>query len=137
MSDGSKMDSTGRERFSGRARIVLVAHDNKKSLMVDWARRHIEILKRHELLATGTTGGLLERELGLQIYKLKSGPLGGDQQIGARIAEGQVNLLVFFWDPLAPMSHDVDVKALLRVAVVYDVPLACNPASANSLIHSF
>jgi methylglyoxal synthase len=116
--------------------IALIAHDNMKQEMVEWARVNLAILKRHHLVATGTTGGMLERELGLQIEKLKSGPLGGDQQIGAKIVEGDVDLVIFFWDPLEPHPHDVDVKALLRIAVVYDIPMACNRASADFMISS-
>ncbi|HUP58003.1 MAG TPA: methylglyoxal synthase [Bdellovibrionota bacterium] len=116
--------------------IGLIAHDNKKPELVDWARYNIEKLKRMELIGTGTTGGMVERELGLSVLKMKSGPLGGDQQIGARIVEGQLDLLIFFWDPLEPHSHDVDVKALLRIAVVYNVPIACNRASADLMISS-
>lgn len=116
--------------------IALIAHDNKKQDLVEWARFNLATLKRHHLVATGTTGGLLERELGLEIEKLRSGPLGGDQQIGARIVEGGVDLVVFFWDPLEPHPHDVDVKALLRIAVVYDVPIACNRSTADFMISS-
>lgn len=111
--------------------IALIAHDNKKPLLVDWARRHHKKLARATLCATGTTGALIQRELNLKVHRYKSGPLGGDQQIGARIAEGKVDFLVFFWDPLSPHSHDVDVKALLRLAAVYDIAVACNPASAD------
>jgi methylglyoxal synthase len=116
--------------------IALIAHDNKKQDLVEWARFNLATLNRHHLVATGTTGGLLERELGLEIEKLRSGPLGGDQQIGARIVEGGVDLVVFFWDPLEPHPHDVDVKALLRIAVVYDVPIACNRSTADFMISS-
>jgi methylglyoxal synthase len=116
--------------------IALIAHDNKKQDLVDWARFNLRILTRHHLVATGTTGGLLEKELGLRVEKLRSGPLGGDQQIGARIVEGGVDLVVFFWDPLEPHPHDVDVKALLRIAVVYDVPIACNRSTADFMISS-
>lgn len=117
-----------------RKRIALIAHDNLKPSMVEWAKVHRERLVGHELMATGTTGRLLEESLGIPIRKFKSGPLGGDQQIGAAICEGQVDLLVFFWDPMAPHPHDVDVKALLRIAVVYDVPMACNRATADVML---
>jgi methylglyoxal synthase len=117
-------------------RIVLIAHDNKKPLLLAWAGRHRDKLASHQLFATGTTGSLLEHELGLSLTKFKSGPLGGDQQIGARIVDGLVDLVVFFWDPLSPHPHDVDVRALLRIAVVYDIPIACNTASADMMIQS-
>lgn len=117
-------------------RIGLVAHDNKKRDLVDWARYNRAFLARHELCATGTTGALLERELDLPVERLNSGPLGGDQQLGAQISEGKVDFLVFFWDPLQPQPHDPDVKALLRLAVVWNVPHACNRASADLMISS-
>jgi methylglyoxal synthase len=113
-----------------RKRIALVAHDNKKSDLLEWVRFNRGALVKHELYATGTTGRLLEQELEVEINKLQSGPLGGDQQIGARIAEGEIDFLVFFWDPLAP--H----KALLRIAVVWNVPVACNRASADFMFSS-
>jgi methylglyoxal synthase len=116
--------------------IALIAHDNKKQDMVEWARFNLATLRQYHLVATGTTGGILERELGLRVEKLRSGPLGGDQQIGAKIVEGDIDLLVFFWDPLEPHPHDVDVKALLRIAVVYDIPMACNRSSADFMISS-
>jgi methylglyoxal synthase len=119
-----------------RKRITLIAHDNKKPELLRWARRHLDTLSRHELYATGTTGAMLTRELGLEVHCFRSGPLGGDQQVGAAIVEGRIDLLVFFWDPLEPQPHDVDVKALLRIAVVYDIPTASNRASADFLISS-
>jgi methylglyoxal synthase len=115
-------------------KLVLIAHDNLKASMVEWAKTNVERLKKYKLFATGTTGARIEAELGLSITKFKSGPWGGDQQIGAKIAEGEVDLVVFFWDPLAPHSHDVDVKALLRIAVVYNVPMACNRATADLIL---
>jgi methylglyoxal synthase len=116
--------------------IALVAHDNKKKDMVEWANYNRNLLIHHTLYATGTTGTILERELGFKITKLQSGPLGGDQQIGAMIAVGEIDFIIFFSDPLEPMPHDPDVKALLRMAVVWNIPIACNRASADFMISS-
>jgi methylglyoxal synthase len=119
-----------------RLRIALIAHDNKKQDLVEWARYNQPLLEQHTLSATGTTGRMLRDELGLDVYCHRSGPLGGDQQIGSRIADGDVDFLVFFWDPLEPQPHDPDVKALLRLAVLWNIPVACNRSSADLMISS-
>lgn len=122
--------------MKSRKRIALIAHDNRKADLLDWARFNEGTLTRHELYATGTTGGLLATELGLNVTRFLSGPLGGDQQVGAGVAEGRIDFVIFFWDPLEPQPHDVDVKALLRIAVVYNVPIACNRATADFVLSS-
>jgi len=119
-----------------RKRIALVAHDNKKRDIIDWALFNKIFLAKHELLATGTTGRLLEEQLDRPVLKLLSGPLGGDMQIGSLIAEGKVDVLILFWDPMEAQPHDPDIKALLRLAVVWNIPFACDRATADFLMTS-
>ena len=123
-------------KMSEEKTIAIVAHDNKKEDLLAWAKYNRYALSGHKLVATGTTGIMLEAELDVPVTRMQSGPLGGDQQIGAKISEGEIDVLIFFWDPLEPHPHDPDVKALLRIAVVWNIPIACNRASADFLISS-
>ena len=116
--------------------IALIAHDNRKPDLVNWLNDHYDTLNSCALVTTGTTGLLIEKETKLKVERVQSGPLGGDQQIGARIAEGGIDLLIFFWDPLEPMSHDPDIKALLRIATLWNIPIACNISTADFIIQS-
>ncbi|MBA4056860.1 MAG: methylglyoxal synthase, partial [Marivirga sp.] len=114
-------------------RVALIAHDNKKKELIEWTKFNLESMLKCEIFATGTTGMLIEKEIGLPVHRLHSGPLGGDQQIGALISEGKIDVLIFFWDPLEPLPHDPDIKALLRLAVVWNIPVACNRSTADYL----
>jgi len=119
-----------------RKRIALVAHDHKKPDLMEWAMYNKEVLARHELFATGTTGKLMEEALDRPVKKLLSGPLGGDQQIGSMIAQGEIDVMIFFWDPMEAQPHDSDVKALLRLCVAWNIPMACDRATADFLMTS-
>jgi methylglyoxal synthase len=120
----------------GVKNVVLIAHDSRKTDLLEWVAYNKAVLREHHLFATGTTGGLVATHTGLTVTRFKSGPLGGDQQVGARIAEGELDVLIFFWDPLEPQPHDPDVKALLRIAVLYNIPTACNRATADFMVAS-
>ncbi len=128
------MSPTVRLAMPARKRIALIAHDRRKPDLLDWVAYNRDVLAQHQLYATGTTGAMVAERTGLPVTRFRSGPLGGDQQVGARISEGEIDILVFFWDPLEPQPHDPDVKALLRLAVLYNIPTACNRATADFLV---
>lgn len=125
-----------RVRMQNVKNIVLIAHDSRKKDLLEWVEYNRDVLKEHTLFATGTTGALIAKRAELEVTRFKSGPLGGDQQVGAQISEGVLDILIFFWDPLEPQPHDPDVKALLRIAVLYNIPTACNRATADFLVAS-
>lgn len=125
-----------KRKISASKRLALVAHDNRKTELMDWAYANKEMLANHQLYGTGTTGAMMEEVLKQPVIRLLSGPLGGDQQIGAMIAEERIDLMVFFWDPMSAQPHDPDVKALLRLCVVWNIPMACNKATADFLLSS-
>lgn len=123
-------------KMDSKKRIALIAHDRRKKDLIEWVEFNKGTLSKHELYATGTTGSLIEQKTGLKVRKFKSGPLGGDQEIGAKISEGEIDVLIFFWDPLEPLAHDVDIKALIRIATVYNIPVAITRSTADFLISS-
>ena len=130
------MEEATKVTMGARKRVVLIAHDRRKDDLLEWVHYNAAVLREHDLSATGTTGALIAARTGLPVQRFRSGPLGGDQQVGAKIAEGELDVLVFFWDPLEPQPHDPDVKALLRIAVLYNVPTACNRATADFIVSS-
>jgi methylglyoxal synthase len=122
--------------MAGIKNVVLIAHDSRKKDLLEWVQYNVPVLREHRLFATGTTGALVQSATGMQVHRFRSGPLGGDQQVGAKITEGELDVLIFFWDPLEPQPHDPDVKALLRIAVLYNIPTACNRATADFMVSS-
>jgi methylglyoxal synthase len=130
------MAKTQRVKMKEVKNVVLIAHDSRKDDLIEWVKYNRAVLQEHRLFATGTTGGLVSAVSDLPVSRFKSGPLGGDQQVGAKIAEGELDVLIFFWDPLEPQPHDPDVKALLRIAVLYNIPTACNRATADFIVAS-
>ncbi len=135
--NNSKPPTTHRSKKMGlRKNIALIAHDHRKLDLIDWCKYNAGLLSRHKLFGTGTTGKMISDEVGLDVHRFKSGPLGGDLQIGASIIEENIDMMIFFWDPLQAQPHDVDVKALLRIGVLYNIPMACNRSSADFMISS-
>ena len=130
------MDQYIEKPIHAQKKIALIAHDHRKQDMIQWVKRNYQALSRHQLSGTGTTAALINQETGLAVKGYLSGPLGGDQQIGAAIVDGEIDMMIFFWDPLSAQPHDPDVKALLRIAVLYDIPVANNQATADFMIHS-
>lgn len=117
--------------------IALIAHDNRKQALIEWAKENVDILSKHILCGTGTTAKLISEKTGLEVKGFKSGPMGGDEQIGASIVDGKIDIMIFFWDPLTAQPHDPDVKALLRISVLYDIPVAMNQSTADFLTKSY
>jgi methylglyoxal synthase len=130
------MDHATRVPMAEVKNVVLIAHDSRKQDLLQWVKFNRPVLREHRLFATGTTGALVMNATELPVTRFKSGPLGGDQQVGAKISEGDLDVLIFFWDPLEPQPHDPDVKALLRIAVLYNIPTACNRATADFIVAS-
>jgi len=126
----------GSKKMKKKKNIALIAHDHRKSDLIDWCEFNSGSLSKHKLFGTGTTGQMIADEVGLEIHRFQSGPLGGDLQIGAAISQNDIDVMIFFWDPLQAQPHDVDVKALLRIGVLYNIPMACNRSSADFLISS-